>query len=59
MNSEELQHDKLGYSYSYADKVPLPEGVEHGSMRAVRLGCHCKACLARKKKAARRGVRVI
>lgn len=57
MNDEQMQHDRLGYSY--ADKANLPDGVEHGSMRAVRLGCQCQKCLARKKKAARRGVRVI
>lgn len=38
-------------------KVSLPEGVEHGTMAAVRRGCPCRACLDRKKRAMRRGWR--
>jgi hypothetical protein len=38
-------------------KVELPEGIEHGSMAGVRAGCTCAACLARKKRAIKRGWR--
>lgn len=33
------------------------EGVDHGTMRAVRAGCTCEKCLARKKRAQKRGWR--
>ena len=36
----------------------LPRGVAHGSLEALRLGCTCEACLARKKRAMRRGWRL-
>lgn len=36
-------------------KEDLPDEVKHGSARAVRLGCNCDKCLARRKKMKRRG----
>lgn len=42
---------------SASERIRLPEGVSHGSVRAVRLGCCCKACMDRRKRAARRGTR--
>ncbi len=38
-----------------APRAALPEGVEHGTMAAVRFGCCCSLCLARKKRAQKRG----
>lgn len=49
------------FPYPYAPDLRLPtstiriEGVEHGTMRAVRAGCNCEKCLARKKRAMKRG----
>lgn len=33
------------------------DGVEHGTMAAVRAGCSCQVCLERKKRAQKRGWR--
>lgn len=40
--------EALGY------ELALPEGVEHGSVAGVRLGCTCAKCLNRKKRAVKR-----
>lgn len=42
-------------SYPSPGKLHLPDGVRHGSIRAVRLGCGCKPCNERRHKARRRG----
>ena len=51
--------DKRGRTHLHAEDVRsrLPEGVEHGSAKAVILGCECKRCLARKKRMMKRGYR--
>lgn len=52
------------FTYPYAPDLRLPtsairiEGVEHGTMRAVRAGCNCEKCMARKKRAMKRGWRL-
>lgn len=30
-------------------RIDLPEGVVHGSARAVRLGCYCNKCSEKRK----------
>ncbi len=37
-------------------ELVLPNGVEHGSIEAIRIGCTCEKCLARKKKITKRVV---
>lgn len=52
------------YPYPYAADLRIPvsevrlEGVEHGTMRGVRAGCNCSECMARKKRAMKRGWRL-
>lgn len=56
--NDPLFDEEIPKSRSYGSvsgKIPLPEGVRHGSIRAVRLGCACKACNERRHKARRRG----
>lgn len=43
--------------YPPREDVLIPEDVEHGSMRAVRLGCTCTRCMERKRRANRHGHR--
>lgn len=37
---------------------PLPDGVEHGSAKAARLGCTCSKCSDRRARMKRHGWRI-
>lgn len=54
----EMQRDGRWHTVAETRSAPLPDGVEHGSARAVRLGCSCKRCLDRAARMRRRGWRV-
>lgn len=44
----------------YADKRPiaLPEGGKHGTLKAIRLGCSCEDCIAKRARLRRHGLYV-
>lgn len=52
-------YEMNGYNYDYHRKAALPEGVEHGTYKALRYGCTCDACAekARRRRMRRNGVR--
>ena len=54
----ELQRDGRWHTVAEDRRAGLPDGVEHGSARAVRLGCSCKRCLDRAARMRRRGWRL-
>lgn len=53
----ELQRDGRWHTVAEDRRAGLPGGVEHGSARAVRLGCSCNRCLERAARMRRRGWR--
>ena len=53
----ELQRDGRWHTVAEDRRAGLPDGVEHGSARAVRLGCSCNRCLERAARMRRRGWR--
>lgn len=54
----ERQRDGRWHMVAEGRGAALPGGVEHGSARAVRLGCSCKRCLERAARMRKRGWRL-